>query len=202
MQLNHPLLNELDQINPDKYTNQDLIMIHIKSEEQGKKNYIDEYHSLLFRGYHTLKGYQFRYKKIINEEKPYPYGTAVLSVVYIMSKFGNEDLAMNEAKLLCLHPQSILVCEAIIILMKTGNIEKVKEVVKNDKNLLDICNGNVSICRTNFEFLPDWCRHYFLAAVAGFLDDYRKFQDPLSEGRLHTLYLIYCIVHDTFHPQQ
>jgi hypothetical protein len=203
MELNHPLIANLKKLETKKIKKEDLIIAHIKAEEQLKqKNEIDEYHSNLFRGYSTVKGYNFRIKKFsTGSEINYPYGTGLLGVATIMKEFNNPKLARAEAKLLCPHPQALLASEALITLMETKNIDKVLELVKNDLRLYEVCNGKYTLKTTNLEFQQEWCRHYLLAAM----DAYRDNEFPLNllSSRYHRILgLIYYIVHDTFHQPQ
>tara|TARA_B110000908_G_scaffold53834_1_gene65613 strand:+ start:6211 stop:6825 length:615 start_codon:yes stop_codon:yes gene_type:complete len=203
MEPNHPLIVNLKKINTKKVKKDDIVIAHIRAEEQLKqKNEIDEYHSNLFRGYNTVKGYNFRIKKFSTDSDIYyPYGTALLGVVTIMKELSSPELARLEASLICSHPQALLSAEALITLMETKNIDKVLEVVKDDKRLYEVCNGDYSLKTTNVEFQQEWCRHYLLAAM----DAYRDRPIPLNLLSLQhhrILGLIYYIVHDTFHPQQ
>ena len=194
MYQSHQLIKELRAIDTKKITQKKLIELHIKAENNGKKDDIDEYHSELFRGYSTIRGYQLRIKKI----SPYPYGTPILGVLFIMYFFDDEELARKEASIICSHPQTLLACNALITLMKNKSLDDVREMVKDDEQLLAVCNDKIDFKKTNYHFLPLWCRHYFLFAMAGY------FSLPLPSGiqHPHILYLIYCIVRDTFHPPQ
>ena len=144
-----------------------LIQIHIKVENlYSTKNCIDKLHTYLFRNYSTIVGYKKRYKKYNSDmDQLFPYGTAILGVVIIMTQRKDAAaLAKKEAAIICPHPQSLLACDGIIELCQNKDLNKVKDLVKDDEQLLNVCNGPQD---TNINFLQDWVRHYFLVAISG-----------------------------------
>ena len=200
MKIVHPLVEVLSKMNK-KIKKDELIMCHIKAEERfTHKNEIDEFHSNLFRGYTTLKGYKFRYKKFNTDGMiRYPYGTALLGVALIMDKFKDPNMARMEAQILCTHSQSLLAVEALIALMEKKDLHTVLQLVNYDKEIYKVCRGDYTLETTNVDFMQEWCRHYLLAA----LDGYRNNPLPsqfLSHIRHRTLCLIYYTVRDAFHP--
>lgn len=196
----HPLVIAFENIN-DKSKKEDLIMAHIKAENSvNEKNHIDELHSLLFKGYATLRGYACRSKKYnVENDLQYPYGLPILGVALIMKKLNNPHLARIEASLLTSQKQSLLAAEALIQLMHYRDISVAKEVVKDDKELSKVMDGMYSLRQTNVDFLPEWVRHYLLAAMDGYWQRSLPVEYQV-QSRYRTLCLIYHIVHDTFHP--
>lgn len=197
----YPLYKELSKLNK-KSKKEALLMAHIRAENNNDGNVyfpVDEYHSLIFKGYSTTRGYNHRFKKYDTDANiPYPYGTGMVGAAIIMATIGCPKLAMMEAKLICSHPQSLMAADALISLMENKNINKMLQIVDTDKELSKVCRGEVSFKKTNLDFLPLWCRHYLLVAVEAYLDHSLYGQMSVRPNR--TQCLIYCIVHEAFHP--
>jgi len=147
-------------------TKEELIKLHIFVENIIQKKDIDKNHTNLFRGYNTLIGYKNRIKKYHDSDNIFPYGTSILFICLIMHYLRNSELALIEAEISCRHPQTLIVCKAIIKLYETEDIETVKEIIKDDKLLLSVCKP----CKCNILFLSQWCKHYFMATIYGFND--------------------------------
>ena len=189
--LEHKLVKQLSSLHLDNQNENSLILAHIKAENSySTKNKIDKFHSYLFRDYRTILGYKNRYKKYNNDiDTVYPYGTAVLGVVTIMKYHNNPSLARMEANLICPHPQSLLVCEAVITLFSKKSLEPIIELLREDDHLKKVC----TMIKTNVSFLPDWCRHYLLAVVYGFMKWSFNCHIPI-------LNFIYLLSLEHFHP--
>lgn len=145
-------------------TKEDLIKLHIFVESIVQKKDIDKNHTNLFRGYNTLIGYKNRIKKYYNSDNIFPYGTSILFVCLIMHYLQNKELALMEAEIVCKHPQTLIACKAIIKLYETEDMKVVKDIIKKDDLLLSTCEP----CKCNILFLPQWCKHYFMATIYGF----------------------------------
>ena len=170
----------------------DLINLHILIENKlCKKNRIDKNHTILFKGYSTILGYNKRIKKYSTAKNEiFPYGTAVLGICIIMIHKKDSNLALMEANLLCKHPQSLLVCHAIIKLFETSNIEEVQNIVQEDKELVRICKGPI---KTNFNFLKDWARHAFVVVIASYM------RWPITHLPQESLHIIYKLISSHFY---
>ena len=170
-----------------------LIFVHINYENNfDQRNRVDKNHTNLFRGYSTLVGYKKRIKKHHPDvRRLFPFGTAVYGVCLIMHQTNNAELAFMESEILCKHPQSLLVCRAIIILYQTGDMDKVREEVKEDEVLLELLSNPRE---TNVLFLPLWVRHYFASCIYG----YNKWPSICFENQ-PMLLEIYRITFDHFH---
>lgn len=189
--LDHNLVKELSSLNSNEFNESSLILAHIKAENKyATKNKIDKYHSYLFRDYHTILGYKNRYKKYNNDiDTIFPYGTSVLGVVAIMIYHNNPSLARLEATLICPHPQSLLICEAIITLFSQKSLDSVTKLLSVDASLLNTCK----MIQTNVSFIPDWCRHYLLAVIYGFM------KWPFDSKHIPILKFIYSMTLNHFH---
>lgn len=159
----------IKKLNRKDFDKKKLIGIHIRLEKSApKKNTIDKYHTLLYRGYSTHIGYNRRFDKYNSNADLsgiFPHGIGILGVSLIMLYHKDEDLARIESSLSCIHEQSLLACEAVITLFKHRDMERVKEVLKDDKILLSTCFPDI---QTNLKFCEGWCRHYLLVLIYGF----------------------------------
>ena len=169
------LVEYISKLDTKLINEEKLIMLHIKAESKSiQKNSIDKYHSILFRNIKTIRGYKSRYYKYNSDtSRAFPYGTSILGVCAIMYYHNDENLARVESKIICNHPQSLLVSEAIIELFKTKSLEKLKEIVKDDIVLSKILHQDH--CSNHYlNFLPNWAARHFLVAV------YSKLGYPLN----------------------
>ncbi len=108
-----------------------------------------------------------------------------------MKHLNNAELAYIETDLLCKHSQSKTACMAVIKLFQTKDIDVIKKILKDDEQLLSICDGPK---RSNVEFLPQWVRHYFASCIYAF-NDWPKINFVKSP----ILIRIYDICHSHFH---
>lgn len=190
MNSSNVLIKVISTMSSEEQNENSLIKAHIQAENIcSTKNEIDKFHSYLFRDYRTMTGYKRRFKKY-NDEKLFPYGTAILGVVSIMIYHNNPTLAYQEAKLICPHPQSLLACEAVIALFTHNSLEHVIKLLEKDIRLVGVC----SPIETNVTFLPNWCRHYLLAAISGFM------KWDFDDKNVPILREIYRLMVERFHP--